>query len=75
MLVNTALLVRVGALEAEISCLKGDLDKCEKKRQYFRLEQVKHDDQLIRFYTGFVSYPVFLSFFNFLGPVMNELHY
>ena len=74
-LVNTALLARVEALEAENSRLKRDLDKCEKKRQYFRLEQVKHDDKLIRFYTGFVSYAIFLSFFNFLGPVVNELRY
>ena len=74
-LVNTALLARVEALEAENSRLKRDLDKCENKRQYFRLEQVKHDDTLIRFYTGFVSYAVFLSFFNFLGPVVNELRY
>ena len=74
-LVNTALLARVEALEAENSRLKRDLDKCENKRQYFRLEQVKHVDTLIRFYTGFVSYAVFLSFFNFLGPVVNELRY
>ena len=74
-LVNTALLARVEALEAENSRLKRDLDKCEKKRQYFRLEQVKHDDKLIRFYTGFVSYAIFLSFFDFLGPVVNELRY
>ena len=36
---------------------------------------MKHVDKLIRFYTGFVSYDVFLSFFNFLGPVVNELRY
>ena len=36
---------------------------------------MKHDDELIRFYSGFVSYAVFLSFFNFLGPVINELRY
>ena len=36
---------------------------------------MKHDDNLIRFYIGFVSYAVFLSFFNLLGPVVNELHY
>ena len=46
-----------------------------RKRQYLRLEQVKHDDELIHFNTGFVSYAVFLSFFNFLGSVVNELHY
>jgi hypothetical protein len=71
-LVNTALLARIEALEAENSHLK---DRMEQRQQYFRLEQVKHDDKLIRFYTGFVSYAVFLSFFNFLGPAVNELHY
>ena len=34
-LVNTALLARVEALEAENSHLKRGLDKCEKKRQIF----------------------------------------
>ena len=74
-LVNTALLARVEALEAENYQLKSDLDKIKSKRQYFQLEQVKHDDKLIRFYTGFATYAVFLSFFTFLGPVVNELHY
>ena len=56
------------------SRLKRDVDNCEEKRQYFRLEQVKHDE-LIHFYTGFIFYVVFLAFFNLLGPVVNELHY
>ena len=59
MLVNTALLARIEALEAE---------KYEKKRHYFRLEQVKHDDKLIWIY--FVCHSL-----DFLGPVVNELRY
>ena len=45
------------------------------RKTYFRLEQIKDDDKFIRFYTGFISYAVFLAFFNFLGPVVNELRY
>ena len=74
MLVNTALLARIEALEAENSHFK-KMDGMEQRQKHFRLEQVKHDDKLIRFYTGFVSYAVFLSFFNFLGPAVNELRY
>ena len=75
MLVNTALLARIEALEAENSHLKKKMDGMEQRLKHFRLEQVKHDDKLIRFYTGFVSFAVFLSFFNFLGPAVNELCY
>ena len=41
----------------------------------FRIDQVKHDDRLVRFYTGFITYRIFLAFFNFLGPVVNNLQY
>ncbi len=33
------------------------------------------NDTLICFYTGFVSYMVLNAFFEFLGPVVNELTY
>ena len=59
-LVNTALLARIEVLEAENSHLKKKMDGMEQRQQHFRLEQVKHDDKLICFYTGFVSYGVFL---------------
>ena len=36
---------------------------------------MKHDDQLIRFYTEFVSYAVLSSIFNYVGPVVNVLCY
>jgi len=42
---------------------------------HFRIEQVKHDDRLVRFYTGFITYYIFLAFFNFLGPVVHKLNY
>ena len=32
-----------------------------------------HDDRLMRFYTGFVSYKIFDAFFEFLGPAIELL--
>ena len=68
--VNTALIARIEALEAENSQLKS-----EPKRKYFRPEDIDHDDNLVRFYAGFVSYCVFLAFLEFLEPVVNPLNY
>lgn len=42
--------------------------------QHFRVEQV-HNDKLFQFYTGFISCVVFFAFYEFLGPVVNELNY
>lgn len=42
------------------------------KPQYFRLEDVCGDDNLMRFYTGFISFEVFLAVF---GPSVNKLQY
>ena len=66
-LINRALLARVELLEAENKQLKKALNE---KKQYFRLEDIQHDDKLVRFYTGFVSLSVFLAFFQFLAPVV-----
>ena len=73
-LINTALLARIEYLEAENAQLKKE---CSPTTAYFRIEQVKRDDLLIRFYTGFITYPyqIFLAFFNFLGPVVHKLNY
>ena len=67
---NTALLATTEALEADNTQLKSQ----SKKRQ-FRIEDIKHDDRLLRFYTGFVSYAAFLAFFEFLGPVVDHFNY
>ena len=34
-----------------------------------------HDDSLVSLYTGFLPYAVLLSFFEFLGPAVHNLHY
>ena len=61
-LLNTALLTRIEFLEAENDRLKASLSK----PQYFRIEQVQHDDHLFRFYTGFTSFAICLSFWDLL---------
>ena len=33
----------------------------------FCIEQIQNDDDLIRFYTGFASFKIFLAFLNFLA--------
>ena len=69
-LVNTALLARIEALEAENARLKS-----EPQKAHFLLKDIEHDDNLVRFYTCFVSYAIFIAFFEFLGPVVNHLNY
>ena len=71
--VNTALLARIEALEAE----KRRLEKDETlgARSKFRIEDIQHDDNLVRFYTGFISFFFLSAFFEFLGPVVNKLNY
>ena len=73
LLVNRALLARIEILEAENTHLKTQLQQGDK--DHFRIESIQHDDKLVRFYTGFISYAVFLAFFEFLGPVVNHLNY
>ena len=67
-LLNTALLARIEYLEAENDRLKASLSK----PQYFRIEQVQHDDHLFPFYTGFTSFAILLEF---LGPFVHKLNY
>ena len=74
-LVNTALLARVEALEAENRLLKKQVRDSTAKRQCFRIKHIMHDDKLVHFYTRFISFMIFQAFFDFLGPVVNELNY
>ena len=61
---DQTLLTRIRYLEAENNVLK-----TMKSKNHFRLNDIKHDDKLVRFYTGFVSYFLcwrFLSFWAWL---------
>ena len=69
--VSRALLSRIEVLEAENNLLRSQ----SREKHYFRLEDIQHDDKLVSFYTGFVSFMVLAVFFDFLGPVVNHLNY
>ena len=71
-IVDKALLARIEFLEAENESLKKNQAITS---PHFRVEQIQHDDHLVRFYTGFISFAVYLAFFEFLGEVVNHLNY
>ena len=70
--VNVALVARIQFLEAQNNALRQQLSHT---RKGFRIEQIANDDSLVSLYTGFPSYEVLLSFFEFLGPAAHNLHY
>ncbi len=59
-LVSAALIARIEVLEAENTRLKTSLSN--KGTARFGIEQIKHDDRLISFYTGFSSYAILMAF-------------
>ncbi len=71
--INTALVARIEALEAENKMMKNHL--CSQKTKHFRLEDIRDNDKLIHFYTGFDSYETLFAFFEFLGDAVNSLSY
>ena len=71
--VNTALVACIEALEAEARSLHSKLSKT--KPSHFRLENIAHSDSLVAFYTGFQTYDLLLAFYEFLGPSVNKLTY
>ncbi len=66
---NAGLLARVEYLEAELKEVK----LSAVSHSFFRVEDISSYDELIRFYTGFPSYKVFLAAFDFLGPAVKYL--
>ena len=67
------MLARIEVLEAENAQLK--TGKQQRVKSQFRLEDVQNDDKMFRFYTGFISFSVFLAFFEFLCPVVEKFNY
>ena len=47
----------------------------EAVQEFFRIEQIAQNDPLVKFYTGFASYTLFLIFLNFPGPAVHKLNY
>ena len=41
----------------------------------FRIQQIKDDNEAIKFYTGFISFSYFMACFNFLGSAVTTLCY
>ena len=64
-LVTTAQVARIEFLECEYSRSQN----CERKDQHFVIDQIKHDDHLVSFYTGFPSIAIFLAFFSSLNQL------
>ena len=73
-LLDRALLARIESLEAENKMLH-QIVNSRPQPPSFRLEHIAHDDSLIKFYTGFGSYDHLLTFYDFLGPSVNQLNY
>ena len=71
--IDRALLARIEFLEVENERLKKEAQKVNS--QHFRIEQIKKDDNLVRFYIGFISLSLFLEFFEYLGDVVEHLNY
>jgi len=53
------LVARIELLENEIKKLR----ETPKEKSHFRIEDIQHDDKMVLFYTGFVSYNIFSAFF------------
>ena len=54
---------------------KGLHHQVSSESKHFQLSVIVHSDSLVHFYTGFQSYDMLLTFFDFLGPVINHLEY
>ena len=63
--VDTALLSHIEFLEAENVRLGNQQGKKVETR-HFNIEDICHDNSLVRFYTGFISYALLLAFYEVL---------
>lgn len=60
---NAKLMEQLSGLESELT------------RSHFRLANIKHNDSMVCFYTGFITFFALKSFYDFLGPAVNHLIY
>ena len=65
-MVNTALL-------SHIKILEKNQHKIANEKSYFEIEDIAGNGSLVKFYTGFISYELLLTFFDFLGPSVKSL--
>jgi len=66
--VYAALVAHIEMLESENKLLKDQAQRSTNTKKAFRLEDIKDDNDLVCFYTGFVSFRIFEAFCEFLGP-------
>ena len=45
------------------------------KLKFFRINNIASNVSLVRFYTGFTSYEILLTFYEFLDPAVHSLKY
>ena len=52
-----------------------EIDKLKKKMEIkrFSVERFSKDNSMILFYTGFISYSMFITFFKFVKPAENSM--
>ena len=75
-MVSTALLARVELLEAKNKTLKEEVSRSQTtKQEPLSVQGIASKQDLIKLYTGFPSYEVFLAFYEFLGPSVKKLNY
>ena len=73
-LVNTALLARIEALESENKRLK-ELTSTTRCSQKLTISDIAANDGLVKLYTGFQCHEDFVAFYEFLGSAVDELTY
>lgn len=74
-IVSTALLARIELLQAENKRLTKAISSQNVKREPLSVKQISCKQELVKLYTGFPSYEVFLAFYEFLGPSVKDLTY
>lgn len=73
--VNTALLARIEALESQNCVLTEKLQVAVEHKSVFGIDNIAGNDKLVNLYTGFPSDDILLAFFEFLGPAVANLNY
>ena len=73
--ISAAFLARIEFLESENTQLRAELKTTQLTRNELRLENIQHDDKMLRYFTGFASYIILTAFFEFLEPVVHNLKY
>lgn len=75
-IVSTALLARIELLKAENKTLKEKVSHLQTTEQEpLSVKFIASKQDLIKLYTGFPSYEIFLAFYEFLGPSVINLTY